>query len=236
MPKYRQVWRMVFGWIAGQCLDKCRGRCALLRPGWGSAWEDIGAGTGGQSDLWRTEKEPALYYGYHFFVRRVCRGERSSTPLVADRVSRACGIRKVRVSFGGIERMVTEQARVIQLNRSDDVFIACQDVPAGTLLDEYGLTVRDAIPAGHKIAIRDIASGEPVRRYNQIIGFASEPISAGEHVHVHNLKVQTFRTGLCLLYRCQADQLRSSRRNVPWNRSGGWTCSDTKLSGSFDHG
>jgi altronate hydrolase len=88
--------------------------------------------------------------------------------------------------------MLIEQARVIQLNRSDDVVIACQDIPPGTRLDEFRLTVRDAIPAGHKIALRDILAGEPVRRYNQIIGFASNPISAGEHVHVQNLKVQTF--------------------------------------------
>jgi altronate hydrolase len=88
--------------------------------------------------------------------------------------------------------MLIEQARVIQLNRSDDVVIACQDIPVGTRLDEFKLTVRDAIPAGHKIAVRDISAGEPVRRYNQIIGFASNPISAGEHVHVQNLKVQTF--------------------------------------------
>jgi altronate hydrolase len=88
--------------------------------------------------------------------------------------------------------MLIEQARVIQLNRSDDVVIACQDIPAGTRLDEFSLMVRDAIPAGHKIAVRDISAGEPVRRYNQIIGFASNPISAGQHVHVQNLKVQTF--------------------------------------------
>ena len=88
--------------------------------------------------------------------------------------------------------MVTERALVIQLNRSDDVVIACQDLAAGTVLDEFGLTVRDAVPAGHKVAIRNIASGQPVRRYNQIIGFASRPIWTGEHVHVQNLKVQTF--------------------------------------------
>jgi altronate hydrolase len=86
--------------------------------------------------------------------------------------------------------MLTEHVLVIQLNRSDDVVIACQDVPAGTVLDEYGLTVRDAVPAGHKIALRSITSGQPVRRYDQIIGFASEPIAAGQHVHVHNLRVQ----------------------------------------------
>jgi altronate hydrolase len=88
--------------------------------------------------------------------------------------------------------MLIEQARVILLNRADDVVIACQDIPAETRLDEFRLTVRDAILAGHKIAVRDISAGEPVRRYNQIIGFASNPISAGELVHVQNLKVQTF--------------------------------------------
>src|SRR6202047_5337086 len=88
--------------------------------------------------------------------------------------------------------MLIEQARVIQLNRSDDVVIACQDLASGTVLDEYGLVVRNTVPAGHKVAIRDVASGQPVRRYSQIIGFASESILAGQHVHVHNLRVQSF--------------------------------------------
>jgi altronate hydrolase len=48
-------------------------------------------------------------------------------------------------------------------------------------------TVKGLIPAGHKIATHAIGVGEPVRRYNQIIGFASKPIAAGEHVHTHNL-------------------------------------------------
>ena len=86
----------------------------------------------------------------------------------------------------------TDQALVIRLNPSDDVVIACQEIPAGTPLVEEGLTVKDAIPAGHKIAVRSIATGESLRRYNQIIGFATKPISAGEHVHVHNLEVHSF--------------------------------------------
>ncbi|MGH8805623.1 MAG: UxaA family hydrolase, partial [Polaromonas sp.] len=45
------------------------------------------------------------------------------------------------------------------------------------------------IPAGHKVATRSIAAGEPVRRYNQIIGFASKAIAPGEHVHTHNLNM-----------------------------------------------
>ena len=88
--------------------------------------------------------------------------------------------------------MMTDQTLVIRLNPSDDVVIACQEVAAGTPLAQERLTVRDAIPAGHKIAVRNIAAGEPVRRYNQIIGFATKPISPGEHVHVHNLEVHPF--------------------------------------------
>jgi altronate hydrolase len=89
--------------------------------------------------------------------------------------------------------MLTEHSQVIQLNPSDDVLIACQDLALGTLLDEYSLTVQDPVPAGHKIAVRNIASGQPVRRYNQIIGFASEPISAGEHVRA-KFESPVFRT------------------------------------------
>ncbi len=51
------------------------------------------------------------------------------------------------------------------------------------------ITVRGLIPPGHKLARRALAVGEPVRRYNQVIGFASRPIAAGEHVHTHNLNL-----------------------------------------------
>src|SRR5439155_23734972 len=52
--------------------------------------------------------------------------------------------------------------------------------------------VRERIPAGHKVATRAVAAGEPVRRYSQIIGFATQPIAPGQHVHVHNLEVRDF--------------------------------------------
>jgi Altronate dehydratase len=47
------------------------------------------------------------------------------------------------------------------------------------------------IPVGHKIALHAIAQGEPVRRYGSIIGFATQTIQPGEHVHTHNLAVDT---------------------------------------------
>ena len=51
------------------------------------------------------------------------------------------------------------------------------------------VVIKGLIPPGHKVATRAIAVGESVRCYNQIIGFATKPIAAGEHVHTHNLGV-----------------------------------------------
>ena len=75
----------------------------------------------------------------------------------------------------------------LQLHPADDVLIARRQLMSGTALQS--LKIRGLIPPGHKIAVRDIAPGQPVRRYNQIIGFASQPIAAGEHVHTHNLNM-----------------------------------------------
>lgn len=73
----------------------------------------------------------------------------------------------------------------IRLHPADDVLIARQQLVGGTVVE--GVPVRGLIPAGHKIATHAMAPGDPVRRYNQIIGFASQPIGPGEHVHTHNL-------------------------------------------------
>jgi len=73
----------------------------------------------------------------------------------------------------------------IRLHPNDDVVIARTQLVGGAAVE--GVAVRGLVPAGHKVAVRAIAAGAPVRRYDQIIGFASRPIAAGEHVHVHNL-------------------------------------------------
>jgi altronate hydrolase len=80
----------------------------------------------------------------------------------------------------------------IRLNPADDVVIARVELPAGTEIIKENVRVAVTVPAGHKIATRDVAEGAPVRRYNQIIGFATRPIRAGDHVHVHNLGMASF--------------------------------------------
>ncbi len=78
----------------------------------------------------------------------------------------------------------------IRLHPQDDVLIARTQLVGGTPAES--ITVKGLIPPGHKVATRAIAVGEPVRRYNQIIGFASKPIAPGEHVHTHNLAMGDF--------------------------------------------
>ncbi|MPW20795.1 altronate dehydratase [Paraburkholderia sp. CNPSo 3157] len=80
---------------------------------------------------------------------------------------------------------------IIRLHPADDVVIARHQLVAGMRLDD-GVTVRGLIPAGHKVAVRAVETGAPLRRYGQIIGFATRPIAPGEHVHTHNLAIGSF--------------------------------------------
>jgi altronate hydrolase len=81
---------------------------------------------------------------------------------------------------------------VIRLHARDDVVIARRQLLPGTPLDGEGVVVTSMVPAGHKLAVRAIAAGQPVRRYGQIIGVASSDIAPGQHVHMHNLAMADF--------------------------------------------
>ena len=85
--------------------------------------------------------------------------------------------------------MLQEVPLVLRLNPADDVVIARRQLVSGTLVKSEGVTVIGLVPPGHKLATRAIAAGAPVRRYNQIIGFATRDIRAGEHVHLHNMGI-----------------------------------------------
>ena len=80
---------------------------------------------------------------------------------------------------------------VIRLHPADNVVIARATLLPGAPVDD-GVSATQRIPPGHKVAAGHINEGEPVRKYNQIIGFATKSIAAGEHVHVHNLGMGDF--------------------------------------------
>ncbi len=81
---------------------------------------------------------------------------------------------------------------VIRLGGDDTVLIARIGLPPGTPVME-GVSVRDRrVPPGHKVAIRAHAVGDAIRRYGQIIGFATEVIQPGDWVHTHNCAMGDF--------------------------------------------
>ncbi len=96
----------------------------------------------------------------------------------------------------GIENLPTASNVVILLHARDNVAIARVALQLGQSVDAQGITLlaATAVPAGHKIATRAIATGEPVYRYGNLIGFANRPIQPGDHVHVHNLAFRELDT------------------------------------------
>ena len=72
------------------------------------------------------------------------------------------------------------------------MLIARAPLALGQELPEFGLRMRAQVPAGHKIAARRLVAGEPVRKYDTVIGAAMRDIEAGEHVHTHNLALIDF--------------------------------------------
>ncbi|HEY8717496.1 altronate dehydratase family protein [Pengzhenrongella sp.] len=79
------------------------------------------------------------------------------------------------------------------LRPDDDVAVTTRELPAGTrvLLTTGEIVLADGVPRSHKLAVRDVASGEPVHKYGQSIGRATADITAGDHVHSHNLGMDT---------------------------------------------
>lgn len=73
----------------------------------------------------------------------------------------------------------------LRIHPTDDVAVAVEAVKKGEAV--LGITAREDIPAGHKLALRPIQAGETVLKYGMPIGHATRPIAAGEWVHAHNL-------------------------------------------------
>jgi altronate hydrolase len=81
---------------------------------------------------------------------------------------------------------------LIRINEGDTAAVALSPLKKGEILPdpagEAPLRVQDDIPAGHKIALRDIGAGERIIKYGLPIGAALAPISRGGHVHTHNIR------------------------------------------------
>lgn len=88
---------------------------------------------------------------------------------------------------------MTEKA-AIQIRDIDQVATAIMELSPDDMVkirgvhDEYEVLVKELIPVGHKIALRDMAMNEEILKYGEVIGSATSVIPAGHHVHVHNCR------------------------------------------------
>lgn len=84
---------------------------------------------------------------------------------------------------------------------NDDVGVAVRDLKAGEEVSAVTLegqpvgTVKmvNDVPLGHKVAMKDIAAGKDVLKYNRVIGVATQAAPRGSHVHTHNLKTKRWK-------------------------------------------
>jgi altronate dehydratase small subunit len=88
---------------------------------------------------------------------------------------------------------LSDDGAALRLKDDDDVAVALRLLAPGQGVRFGGdralaLTIASEIPTGHKFATRPIAAGALIRKYGQVIGRATAPIGAGEHVHVHNVE------------------------------------------------
>ena len=81
---------------------------------------------------------------------------------------------------------------VIRLHPNDNVVVARVDVAIGTLVPSENISIRSQVPAGYKIAAKKINTGEPILKYDVIVGFANTDIDAGMMVHSHNTEFREF--------------------------------------------
>jgi len=80
----------------------------------------------------------------------------------------------------------------IRLSSNDNVVVARTELIPGESVDGANVIANGHIGAGHKIATENIAKGDLIKKYDQVIGVASSNIVAGEHVHIHNCAINTF--------------------------------------------
>jgi len=86
--------------------------------------------------------------------------------------------------------MTSAEPRMLRLNAADNLVVAIDQFPAGAVVE--GVTARARIPRGHKMATSAIESGGAVRKFGQIIGFATTPVAPGDWLHEHNVGVHDF--------------------------------------------
>jgi len=90
--------------------------------------------------------------------------------------------------------MANGKAAAVRLNEVDTVAVLTEDAAAGDELYfvgvdvPTGVTVKERVPYGHKVAIKPMREGQAVIKYGEAMGVATAAIAIGYHVHTHNVR------------------------------------------------
>jgi altronate hydrolase len=95
--------------------------------------------------------------------------------------------------------------RTLRLNPKDNLIVAVDAIEPD--IEAHGARAGGRIPRGHKMAIVRIAKGEPVLKFGQIIGFATEEIVPGTHIHTHNCGFAAFERDYAFSQDARADEI-----------------------------
>ena len=101
----------------------------------------------------------------------------------------------------------TNASLTIRLSPNDNVVVSRADILEGTEVAGEGITTVNRIPIGHKVATRAIAEGEAVMKYDQVIGFATQAIAPGTHVHVQNCGMADFDRDYAFCEKAKATEM-----------------------------
>ena len=77
---------------------------------------------------------------------------------------------------------------------ADNVAVALADLKAEDTVEVKiagelkSIKIKEKIPYGHKVAIKDVQKGSKIIKYGEVIGVATKDIPIGSHVHTHNIK------------------------------------------------
>jgi altronate dehydratase len=91
------------------------------------------------------------------------------------------------------DRKIMASQKILSLSGNDNIAVALQHIERDAELSQSGLIARGPIQSGHKITVSPIASGQKVIKYGRVIGVATQDIHRGDHVHVHNVAMTSFR-------------------------------------------
>ena len=91
-------------------------------------------------------------------------------------------------------------AKAILMNAKDNVATMLADAGVGDAVKitlssgklQGEVQARQNISFGHKISVKDIAAGDKIIKYGEVIGEATMPITTGDHVHIHNIRSMTW--------------------------------------------